>query len=215
MKWNLVIVDNHSLFRNGLKVLLRTTMNDYLGEIYEAESGPDLLRLTERCSFDVALMDIAMPEMSGIEATTRLLRICPQVKVIALTMFREHDYYLQMIHAGASGFLVKDAEITEVKEAILSVMEGGEYFPGSVLIELLKREEQAAVKDKAAEHLSDREVEVISLICKGLSNQEMADQLFLSKRTIDNHRANILEKTGCRNTASLVIWAVKNRIVEV
>ncbi len=215
MKADLVIVDNHNLFRNGLKVLLRTAMPDELGAIREADSGEALLKLAREQHFHVVLMDIEMPGMSGVEATGLLLKEHPDAKVIALTMYQDKDYYLRMIQAGASGFLVKDAEIGEVREAILTVLGGGEYFPGDILLQLLKREEQLPEREHAAEQLSERELEVIGLICKGLSNQEIADRLFLSKRTIDNHRANILEKTSCRNTASLVIWAVKNRIVEV
>jgi len=215
MKWNLLIVDNHKLFRNGLKVLLRSSMGDYLENIQEAECGPAALELAGKQHFDLALMDIEMPGMSGIETTVNLLGQDPSIKVIALTMYHDNEYYLRMIQAGASGFLVKDADIQEVQQAIISVMEGGEYFPSEVLLELLKRQERQEEKDQPAEPLSQRECEVIRLVCKGLSNQQIADELFLSKRTVDNHRANILEKTGCRNTASLVIWSVKNGIVEV
>jgi len=215
MKWKLIIVDNHKLFRNGLKVLLRSAMSDVLDLIDEAESGPELLDRAADQHYDIVLMDIEMPAMSGVEATSALLKIDPATKVLALTMYRDHDYYLRMIHAGASGFLVKDADIGEVRQAIISVMQGGEYFPSSVLLELLKREESLPEKSGSEENLSVREVEVLRLVCKGLSNQEIADELFLSKRTVDNHRSNILEKTGCRNTASLVIYAVKNGYVSV
>ena len=128
-------------------------------------------------------------------------------------MYGEESYYSRMVEAGARGFLLKDSDIGDVIEAIETVAEGGTYFSPQLLSSLTGRmRTREAVTD---EPLSSREREILVAVCRGLSNQEIADELFISKRTVDKHRANILEKTGCKNTASLVVYAIRNRIVEI
>jgi DNA-binding NarL/FixJ family response regulator len=129
-------------------------------------------------------------------------------------MFGDENYYTRMVEAGASGFLLKDSSIDEVLEAIQCVCEGGTYFSEAILSTLssqLPRTESA----EEEESLSARELEILLAVCQGLSNQEIADQLFISKRTVNKHRANILEKTGCKNTASLVVYAIKHSLVDL
>lgn len=137
----------------------------------------------------------------------------PDLRIITLSMFGEESYYSRMVQAGARGFLLKDSDIGDVIEAIDAVMSGGSYFSPQLLSSLTGR--MRTRDDVPDEQLSVREREILVAVCRGLSNQEIADELFISKRTVDKHRANILEKTGCKNTASLVVYAIRNGIVEI
>jgi len=131
-------------------------------------------------------------------------------------MFGEDEYYYQMIDAGVKGFLLKNSDISELKQAIQQVNAGKTYFSEELLLNMLRNIKTVSVTEKQGEvSLSDREIEVLQQICKGLSNQEIADVLHISKRTVDKHRANLLEKTNCRNTASLVMFALKNKLIEL
>lgn len=210
------LVDDHRLFRNGLKMLLSTHKG--VEVVFEAASGEEFLAEVERVRPDVVFMDYAMPGMSGAQATEQGLALCPDMKVISLTMFAENAYYSQMVGSGAKGFLLKDSEFKEVIEAVETVAAGGTYFSESLLATLSQtmRKSGGSVDDIAeADRLSEREIEILVGICRGESTQEIADNLFISKRTVDKHRANILEKSGCKNTASLVVYAIKHRLVEV
>ena len=213
----IALVDDHSLFRRGLKMLL-TSHADF-EVVAEASSGEEFLGLLEVVRPDVVFMDYSMGGISGAETTERALERMPELKVISLTMFGDNAYYSRMATSGAKGFLVKDSEFDEVVEAVRTVCEGGTYFSALLLESLSQslRSVEGSVMDSIDERdmLSEREVEILVGICQGLSTQEIADRHFISKRTVDKHRANILEKSGCKNTASLVVYAIKNGLVEV
>lgn len=211
-KIKLAIVDDHTLFRNGLKLLLSKSAGNLIGEIFEATNGVEFLTLIENQEIDIVLMDISMPEMDGIEATEKALEKNPNLRIIALTMFNDDDYYLKMIQAGVKGFLLKESDIQEVVYVIKTVHQGNSFFPVDILCKLLKAKEQMIPDGEA---LSERELEILQLISEGLSNSEIAQKLYLSKRTVDKHRSNILMKTNCKNTANLVMYAVKNNLVRV
>lgn len=211
-KIKLAIVDDHTLFRNGLKLLLSKSAGNLIGDIFEATNGVEFLNLIENQKIDIVLMDISMPEMDGIEATEKSLEKNPNLRIIALTMFNDDDYYLKMIQAGVKGFLLKESDIQEVVYVIKTVHQGNSFFPVDILCKLLKAKEQMIPDGEA---LSERELEILHLISEGLSNSEIAQKLFLSKRTVDKHRSNILMKTNCKNTANLVMYAVKNNLVRV
>jgi DNA-binding NarL/FixJ family response regulator len=131
-------------------------------------------------------------------------------------MYGDDHYYTLMVESGASGFLLKDSDIEEVYNAIDSVQSGDSYFSSALLGSLTRNMSMATVDvSKDEDALSDREIEILVEVCRGLSNQEIADKLFISKRTVDKHRANILEKTGCKNTANLVVYAIKNHLVAI
>jgi len=137
-KINLAIVDDHNLFRNGLKLLLSKSCDDIIEGIFEAENGEAFLNMMKNQEIDVVLMDIDMPGLNGIETTRKSLVVKENLKIIALTMYGDDDYYLKMINAGAAGFLLKDAEISEVKKAIIKVIDGETYFPGNILYQIIK-----------------------------------------------------------------------------
>ncbi|OFY61888.1 MAG: DNA-binding response regulator [Bacteroidetes bacterium RBG_13_43_22] len=211
-KIRIIIADDHQLFRNGLKILLNSFPEFEVSG--EASNGEEFLKLLKTSPADIALMDINMPEMDGIEATRRGLKIYPGINIIALSMYGEEEYYYKMVDAGAKGFLLKDSDISEVKEAILTVIKGGSYFSQELLYHVIQKIKHRELESKTA-NLSKREKEVLLKICEGLSNQEIADTLFISKRTVDKHRANLLGKTNSKNTASLILFAIRNKLIEI
>ena len=207
----IILVDDHSLFRNGLRGLLERCADCRV--VGEAASGEEFLAMLGGVDADVVFMDFAMPGLDGAQTTERALAQRPDLKIITLSMFGEESYYSRMVEAGARGFLLKDSDIGDVIEAVETVAAGGSYFSPQLLSSLTGR--MRTREDAADEQLSSREREILVAVCRGLSNQEIADELFISKRTVDKHRANILEKTGCKNTASLVVYAIRNGIVDI
>ena len=184
MERRIILVDDHSLFRNGLRGLLERCAECRV--VGEAASGEEFLAMLDDIDADIVFMDFSMPGLDGAQTTERALARRPDLRIITLSMFGEESYYSRMVEAGARGFLLKDSDIGDVIDAIETVTGGGSYFSPQLLTSLT-----------------------------GLSNQEIADELFISKRTVDKHRANILEKTGCKNTASLVVYAIRNGIVDI
>ena len=210
----IALVDDHTLFRNGLKLLLGNSPR--YNVMLEASNGKDFVdNLAVGNAPDVVLMDISMPVMNGIEATAAAVAKVPELKIIALSMFGEEDYYYEMINAGAKGFLLKNSDIKEVTEAIEQVAAGNNYFAPEVLYNVIKRFNPHREAELESTTLSRREHQVLQGICKGLSNQEIADTLFLSKRTIDKHRSNLLSKTNSKNTAELIMYAIKNKLISI
>jgi DNA-binding NarL/FixJ family response regulator len=192
----IAIVDDHTLFRNGLKGLLSANSNYTV--VGEFSDGSQLIAALPQIDVEVVLMDISMPNMDGKTATILALQQRPELKIVALTMYGEEQYVQQMVDAGVVGFIHKDSDIQTVFEAIDTVVTGGEYLPEIQIVEDLDDPDM----------LTERELAVLNCICKGLSTPQIAEHLNISKRTVDAHRARILEKTGCNNTASLVVHAV-------
>jgi DNA-binding NarL/FixJ family response regulator len=211
-KIRIALADDHQLFRNGLKILLGSFSEFEV--VAEASNGNELLKALEASPSDIVLMDISMPEMDGVEATGVLSRQMPGTRVIALSMYGEEEYYYRMIDSGAKGFILKDSDITDVHDAIIAVYKGGNYFSQELLYHVINRIKNREQEVKSSS-LSKREKEILLKICEGLSNHEIADSLFISKRTVDKHRANLLAKTSSKNTASLILYAIKNRLIEI
>ena len=211
MSYRIALVDDHALFRTGLRGLLEHSTPHRV--VAEAASGEEFLEMLQGLEADVVFMDFSMPGMDGAEVTERALERRPDLRIITLSMFGEESYYTRMVKAGACGFLLKDSSIDEVIESIEEVIREGSYFSPRLLMSITRhmRLEESSDDDP----LSEREKEILMAICRGLSNQEIADELFISKRTVDKHRANILEKTGCKNTAALVVHAIRTGIVEL
>ncbi len=208
----IILVDDHALFRRGLKGLLEQVGG--CSVVAEAASGEEFLSLLSQQPCDVVFMDISMPGIDGAETTRQALAVNPGLRIVTLSMFGDEHYYTRMVEAGACGFLLKDSSIDEVLEAIRCVVEGGSYFSEAILSNL-SSQLRGGLCAPSEEPLSVRELEILLAVCQGLSNQEIADLLFISKRTVDKHRANILEKTGCKNTASLVVYALKHHLVDL
>ncbi|MFO7658481.1 MAG: response regulator transcription factor [Bacteroidales bacterium] len=207
MKKNkILIVDDHQLFRNGLKFILNE-MND-MQVIGEASNGKEFLDLLEYEIPDLVLMDINMPLMNGVVATKHALDKYPDLNILVLSMYGETEYYNTMIDLGVKGFILKDIDNKELRDAIEKVVSGGNYFSQELLLNL--------IKNKSYDEnitLTKREKEVLELICKGYSNQQISEKLFISQRTVERHRSNLLLKTDSRNSISLVVFAIKNKLV--
>lgn len=208
--YTIIIADDHIIFRKGL----RTVLNEipFVKVIDEVSNGVELLRSMKKLPADIIFMDINMPEMNGIEATKKVKEKYQNCAVIALTMHEEIGYFNQMNEAGADGFLLKKTTKEELEEAINTVMEGENFYSKEFISSMTITPPR---KKKVDCELSKREKEVLELICKGFSNVEMAKKLNLSQKTIDGHRTRLLEKTGAKNAANLVMFALKNNLVDV
>lgn len=212
---NLAIADDHKIFRKGLKSMLEDY--DQLQLLFETGNGRDMINQLATVKPDVILMDIKMPEMDGLQATTYIHEHYPQIKILALSMYNDDKYIIDMIKAGASGYLLKNAEPEEIIEAIRMVHQKGFYFndhlSGTLVKELLGNHDQCA--NPAVVDLNDREIQVLKLICEECTNVEIADKLFLSVRTVEGYRTRLFEKIGSKNIAGLVMYAVRNDIIKV
>ena len=216
-KIKVAIVDDHNLFREGLGFLL--AQSEEIDVIGEASNGYEFLKLLDTQLPDLVLMDIAMPKMDGVEATRIAIDKYHELKIIALSMFEDQEYYYKMIHAGAHGFILTKSTGDELFKAIKDVMSGENYFSKELLKSIIiNMPDKRKFKFEGDENLSDftkREYEIISLLCTGLSSTEIADKLFISKKTVEGHKSNLFSKTGSKNTVSLVMYAIKNKLIEV
>jgi len=208
----IIIADDHRMFRESLKKILSL---DKIAEVIdEAENGIELLELLNIHKPDVILMDIAMPEMNGIEATKKALQKQPDVKILALSGFDDDKYYYSMVEAGVKGFVLKNSGIAELKNAITEVYNNNSWFSSELMQKVITKLNAKSKKNKSTD-LSEREMEILQFICESLTNDQIADKLNLSSETVKWHRSNLLEKTSCLNTAGLVIYAIKNQLIEV
>lgn len=211
-EYRLVIVDDHKMFRDGLSFLLNDIPE--VRVIAEASNGLEFLDVLDKESVDIVLMDINMPVMDGLEATEEALLIDPNLNIIVLSMHGEEEYYDKMVEAGVKGFLLKNSGVEDLTNAIKTVIDGGTYFSQELLVSILKKKKEEQHSMDELVKLTHRELQVLRLICDGFCNNDIADKLFISQRTVDRHRANLLSKTLCRNATSLVMYAVKNKLVE-
>ncbi len=210
------LIDDHNLFREGIKSLLNKMSNISL--ILEAISGTDLLTKLNTDVPDVILLDLEMEDMNGVDTTLKLQEMYPDLKIIILTMHKEERMISYLMEVGANGYLLKDTNQIELEEAIKSVYEKGFYFNSFVSEALLKGLKHKITKPPRIGkdyHLTSRELEVLELVTQELTTAEIAEKLFLSVRTIEGHRKNLMSKLGVKNTAGLIIKAVKEKIISV
>jgi DNA-binding NarL/FixJ family response regulator len=203
-----IIADDHTLFRQGLKLILEEMEN--IDVVADVANGKELIDVTGVLKPDLVIMDINMPVINGIEASRVLLQENPELKVLVISMYGDEQYYNSVIENGVKGFILKDAENSELRTAIKMILNGRTYFSQELLLKLIRNRQ---TNEQIA--LSPREKEVLTLICQGLSSSEIAAKLYLSERTVENHRASLLDKTGCRNSLSLVIYAIRNNLVDL
>ncbi len=212
-KISVFIVDDHQLVREGFKAIL-TDLSDSIDITGEAVNGRDLLRQlsSELPSPDIVLMDVNMPEMNGIKTMEILNNDYPGIQVIALSMMKQNVHIKQMLKMGARGYLLKDCNKQELLRAIQTVYQGDTYFSLEVTEQVMQYMTKRSAPDP--ENLTARELEVLALIAKDYSNREIADALFISPRTVDAHKQNILRKTGVKSMAGLVVFAIKHNLVD-
>ena len=212
----IIIADDHKLFRTGLISAFSAQQKEEFQIIGEAANGNELIKLLSAVQPDVVLMDIAMPYMNGIIATTLIKKDFPEVRVVALSYSDAKSVVLEMIGAGSDGYLLKDTELDELAHAIRSVHAGSAYFTPAVATHLTTylREEKAKSIDNRKRELTKREVDIVQRICEGESSKDIATALFISKRTVDTYREKIMEKAGAKNMMQLLRFALKNHLLK-
>jgi len=210
-KFTILIVDDHNLFRKGLLLILNEIENIEI--IGEASNGLELLNFLEKIVPDIVLIDINMPKLDGISATKKALNLYPDLKIIALSSSDDYENYNMMVEAGVIGFIIKNSDLSELEIGIQKAINGESYFSQQLLQNVAGKVH--SINQKKELDISDRELEVLNYICKGMTNQEIGEKLFIHPRTVERHRANLLEKTNSKNSISLVLYAVKNKLVKL
>jgi two-component system, NarL family, response regulator NreC len=210
----ILLGDDHTLVRQGLRKILEERRDWQV--VGEASDGRDAARLAELTRPHVAVLDIAMPRLNGIEATRQILRRSPDVRVLVLSMYSSEGYIIQALRAGAKGYLLKDSVDTELIQGVESVAAGKSFFSPAVakvmLDDYVRHLSDKGLQDRY-ESLSDREREIFQLVAEGHSNKEVADLLSVSPATVETHRAHILQKLDVHNTAELVLYAVRRGVI--
>ncbi|PRY50303.1 LuxR family two component transcriptional regulator [Arcticibacter pallidicorallinus] len=208
------LVEDHNIVRNGIRTLLeRQTDIEIAGEAETVNAALEKLRTG--IQVNIILSDINMPDRSGLDLIDIVTSEFPNIKVIMLTMLDHENYIKQSIRAGASGYLLKNIDIEQMLFAIRHIALGGRYISSEIVFEMFKKQLSSPPELGAGElvELSQREEEVLHLIADGFTNQEIADKLFTSRRTVEGHRQNLLEKTRTKNTATLIRYAIRNSII--
>ena len=213
-KVRIVLADDHTILREGLRALL--TADDEIVVVGEAQDGREAVRCVERLEPDLLLMDLSMPRMSGMDAIREIKKRYPDTRIIALTVHKTEEYLLTTLQAGADGYVLKDATHDELVMAIRTVMAGKSYLSPDVsekVIEgyLVGKESNRSLS--AWETLSQREREVLKLIAEGYKNKEIAEDLCISLKTVEKHRANLMKKLDLHNAAALTVYAVEKGLV--
>ncbi len=211
---HVLIADDHMLFRMGIDSILQKTK--LVSSVTHAENGDDVLKLLKKKKFDLVFMDIMMPKLDGITTTKKVSIRFPDVPVIALTSVDDRENIIKMIDAGARGYLLKSADTKEVKIAIKKILDGSHYYADEVEKNLFDRLIHKPVLDskQSIDDVTDRLRAVVFLICYEFTTKEIADKLFVSEKTIEGYRTKLLEITNSKNTAGLVMFAVRNRITD-
>ena len=205
----ILLADDHTVVRDGLRALLEREPD--LTVVAEAADGRESLRLAEAELPDVVVMDLAMPNLNGMEATRRIVESNPSIGVVILSMHQDESYVLGSLKAGANGYLLKDSMRSEVVEAIRAVAQGRSFLTRILQEDYVTRMERHGVEDRY-ELLSDREREVLQVIAEGHSNKEAANLLNISLRTVETHRAHILQKLDLHSIPELILFAVRKGI---
>ncbi|TAJ08173.1 DNA-binding response regulator [Marinilabiliaceae bacterium JC017] len=208
----ILLTDDHAMIRQGIKSFLD---KDGFLVVGEANNGIEALEYMKANEVDVLVTDIMMPEMDGISLTKAVKKQHPDINILALTMLNESYNIKQMLSAGAIGYILKDCTQEELRKAIETVAQGKNYYSQDVteiIMEGLTTQPKAKKRLVTEIPLTKREKEILHLICKEKSNQEIADELFISARTVEAHKRNLLEKTGCKNIAGLVLYAMERKL---
>jgi two-component system response regulator NreC len=214
-KLRVLLVDDHTVVRHGLRRIL--TSDEHIEVIGEAGDGRTAVELAQRMQPHVVVMDVALPELNGIEATRQLTKRAPNVHVLMLTMHADDVYVRQSLKAGARGYLLKDSEDLDLIKAVKAVGAGGSFFSpavSSVVLSGYLGDRPISEPDDPLGRLTDREREVLQLIAEGKTNKDIAAVLSLSVNTVETHRKHLMEKLDLHNTAELVRFAIRERLVQ-
>jgi DNA-binding NarL/FixJ family response regulator len=209
----ILIADDHQLMIDGIKTTLAEIEDFEI--VAEANNGFQVLeKLNEGLKVDVILMDINMPKQDGLACTKEVKKAFPDIKIIALSQYDEKRFVKRMVKNGASGYLLKDSGRDTLEKAIRTVHSGETYFSEKLSMRLISQELKTEDTKSLFPKLTDREQEILNLIGKEFSSQEIADKLFISFHTVESHRANLMYKAGVKNTAGLIRWAVENDLLD-
>ncbi len=213
-KYNIMIVDDHKIFREGLHLLL--SHFHFVGKIYEASNGWEYLSLIEENLPDVVLMDINMPIIDGIEATKLSKEKFPNIKIVALTMHGDVNYYQKMMELGASGFIDKNTDRRELEMALLKILNNETYITQDILIRIIKNLDYSNIEvPNNSEQFSDRELEILKLLAEGYTTKNIGEKLFISHRTVERHKENMLRRSNTNNTLNLVLFSLRHKIIQL
>ncbi len=207
-----LIVDDHKIVRDGVRLYLENHPD--IASIAEAKNGNEALAHLRQHPIDLVVIDINMEKMNGIESTKAIMQEFDNVKVLALTMHNDYQHIKSMMDAGASGYLLKSCDEAEMFKAISAVMNDEVYYSNEVAQTVMNNMARKKPKANYVTPLTPRELEIYRLILEEKSNQEIADSLFISIRTVEVHKRNLMEKTGAKNSTGLVLYAVKNRLFD-
>ncbi len=224
MNLTVAIVDDHPLFRKGFRNLLENI--EGIDTVLEAANGVEMLEMLQKTKPDIVLTDIKMPEMDGKELTDFIKTHYSQIKVIVVSMFDDEDIIVDIVKRGANAFLSKQSSPEEVKKSIQTVVNDGYYFNEMVLAALVKgltsapdNNEEQSGKDKKKKNdlppFTDKELKVLKLLCKEYTNNEMAEALDLSPKTIEGYKSRLMEKTGAKSSIGLALFAVRNGLIRL
>lgn len=209
----ILIADDHKIVIDGIKSLL--TEEASFKVVGEVDNGQQVLEFIKENEVDVFLVDVTMPVMNGIETTKALKEVLPDAKILALTMHEDPQYFKKMVEAGASGYILKNTDKHELVKAIQLIAEGRNYFSNEMYSDyIMGRIKPGKESEDPEMFLTKREIEVLKLIADEMKNHEIAEKLFISTRTVDTHRRNLLQKLDVKNTAGLVRYALKSGIIE-
>lgn len=207
-KMKIAIVDDHKILRNGLKILLQSMENTEI--VIEASNGKEFTEQLQQIVPDLVIIDINMPVMDGNEAIRIARKVLPDLKVIVLSMNNEAQYFKAMNDLGVDGYIIKESDYDELEHAIETVMKGGKYFSQELLLNMVNnRSTNSSIK------LTDREHQVLNYLCRGFSANEIAEKMFISPRTVEKYRSDLLLRTATPNSVSLVVFAIKTGLVKI
>lgn len=212
----IILADDHRIFRDGLKSLLSD--NDYIKIIGEASGGKELMEMLKSLKPDIVITDITMPGLSGIDVARHISEFYPDIKIMILSMHTNEEFIINSVKAGAHGYLPKDTTKEELLDAINILYERGEYFSRLISDNFLKSYIKKVKVDLSLtgnDDLTNRETEILKLAASGLSNKEIAEKLFISTKTVDAHKNHIMQKLKLKNTAEMVLYAIKNKIIDI
>ena len=215
-KIRVLICDDHTILREGIRLLLNSQPD--IEVVAEAVDGREAVDKARQAKPDIILMDIAMPLLNGLEATRQIKRILPDAKVVALTMYNDEEYVFQILKAGASGYLIKETATNELINAINSVRAGNPFFSPQISRKImesyLKEDEEKKVRGES-DKLTNREKEVLQLIAEGYTNNEIANLMNISVKTVETHRAHIMSKLDIHDVAGLIKYAIRKGLVVI
>jgi len=211
-KIRVLVVDDHSIVREGICSLL--ARNKEIQIVGQAADGKQAIELAGTLLPDVVLMDISMPVMNGLEATKEIRQAFPNIRILVLSQYESKEYVLPLLRAGAAGYIGKRARADELANAIRAVFYEGAFLPPNIARAVVNGVTQPPPRDlQMRSALTEREVEIVKLVAEGLSSREIANRLCISVKTVDTHRANVLEKIGAHSSAELVKYAIREGIV--